>query len=46
MQNFERFRYRCESVLRSITDRVAKKARVSEVMKTIIASKEVKNKLE
>lgn len=46
MQEFERFRYRCTDVLRGVTEKMINKARLDDVKKAILASKEVRSQFD
>ncbi|CAG9322525.1 unnamed protein product [Blepharisma stoltei] len=44
MEEFEKFRYRCEDILRTVTKKAVHNARMNDVKKAILATKEVKDK--
>jgi len=46
MDQFERFRYRCEDILRGVTDRRIKANQINDVKKAILAVKDSKSKFE
>ena len=46
MDQFEKFRYRCEDVLQSVTSKHVKTTQLNDVKKAILAVKEVKNQFE
>lgn len=46
MEQFEKFRYRCEDVLRSVTEKRIKACQINDVKKAILAIKDSKNKIE
>lgn len=46
MTEFEKFRYRCEDILRSVTKKLVHNARMNDVKKAILATKEVKSKFD
>lgn len=46
MEQFEKFRYRCEDVLRGVTEKRIKAFQINDVKKAILAIKDSKNKLE
>jgi len=46
MGEFERFRYRCEDILRSITEKTVHSERMNDVKKALLGSKNLKNQLE
>jgi len=45
MEEFEKFRYRCEDVLRSITERQIRELRLNELKRCLLSSKEIKEHL-
>lgn len=45
MEEFEKFRYRCEDVLRSITEKQIKELRLNELKRCLLSSKELKEHL-
>ena len=45
MDEFERFRYRCEDVLRTIADKQIREIRLNELKRTLLSSKELKRHL-
>lgn len=46
MDQFERFRYRCEDILRGVTDKRIKGNQINDVKKAILAVKDSKSKFE